>query len=109
MRGHAGPGAGGFATGGGAVECAMSGFAQGDLFRQAAAPAPAVEKRDPMAELHAMLALVQGASALPWPHLPAAMEAEYRAMALAREAGEPGQALLAAFFTETERLLALTD
>lgn len=108
MREHAGPGAGGFATGVGAVECAMSGFAQGDLFQPAPAAA-AARAADPVAELRAMLELVRGASALPWPHLPAAMEAEYRAMALAREAGEPGQALLAAFFTETERLLALTD
>lgn len=81
--------------------------AQSDLFApppQVPPPAP-----DPMAELTALLARLRAADVPPWPTISAAMQDEYRALGLAREAGAEGAVLAAAILEQTERLLAMTD
>ncbi len=81
--------------------------AQSDLFAappQVPPPAP-----DPMAELTALLARLRAADVPPWPTISAAMQDEYRALGLGREAGAEGAALAAAILEQTERLLAMTD
>ena len=70
------------------------------------APAPAPDPLAALAEIHARLA---AAPAPPWPNLSAAMAEEYRALALARQAGPEGAALAHAILQQTERLLAMTD
>lgn len=65
--------------------------------------------RDPIAELTALLARLRSLSTPPWPTPTAAMEDEYHALHLARDAGPEGAALAAAILQETERLLAMTD
>lgn len=80
---------------------------QPDLF---AAPEPPPEPApDPLASLNEMLTRLAAAPAPPWPNLSAAMAEEYRALALAREAGPEGAALAQAILQQTERLLAMTD
>jgi hypothetical protein len=81
---------------------------QPDLFA-APSPAPPSTPDDPVAELNALLDCVRGATSLPWPDAVSVMAAEHRALGLAGRAGAAGEELLAAFLTETERLLALTD
>jgi hypothetical protein len=80
---------------------------QPDLF--APPPEPAPPPADPIAELTALLDHLRAAAAPPWPTISAAMQEEYRALALARQAGDAGAALAAAILRETERLLAMTD
>ena len=73
--------------------------------RPFAAPAPAPTARvDPIAELTALLAMLQAADCLPWPDAAATMEQERRALGLARLAGPEGKRLAAAIMDETERL-----
>ena len=81
--------------------------AQPDLF----SPPPEVPPppADPMAELTDLLARLRAASTPPWPTISAAMQEEYRALGLAREAGAECAALAAAILEQTERLLAMTD
>ena len=81
---------------------------QPDLFAPPAAPEPSPSP-DPLAALAAIHDRLAAAPTPPWPHLSAAMEDEYRALALAREAGPAGAALAAAILQQTERLLAMTD
>lgn len=80
---------------------------QPDLF--APASAPAAPPADPIGELTALLAHLRAAAAPPWPSISAAMQDEYRALGLARDAGPAGAALAAAILQQTERLLAMTD
>jgi hypothetical protein len=83
---------------------------QPDLFTPAPpAPAPAVPEPAPLDELRALLAQLRGATELPWPTLPAAIQQEYRVLHLGRLAGEEGARLAAAILDETERLFAATD
>ena len=83
--------------------------AQPDLFA-APEPEPApTPAPDPLAALAEMRDRLAAAPAPPWPNLSAAMAEEYRALALAREAGPEGAALAAAILQQTERLLAMTD
>ena len=92
----------------------MSRFAsaQPDLFAppvaQPAATPPQPEP-DPLVELQATLERLQATDVMPWATITAAMQEEYRVMHLARVAGAAGQALAAAIFEHTERLLATTD
>lgn len=81
--------------------------AQPDLFAPPAQPAP--KAPDPIAELTALLARLRATATPPWPTVSAAMQEEYRALGLAREAGAEGAALAAAILEQTERLLAMTD
>lgn len=89
----------------------MSRFAptQADLFAAPPSPVEHEPKTDPTAELTALLARLRDAETPPWPTLTAAIEEEYRALGLAREAGAEGAALAAAIMDETERLLSMTD
>ncbi|MGH7043536.1 MAG: hypothetical protein ACREFY_15615 [Acetobacteraceae bacterium] len=81
--------------------------AQPDLF--IAPPEAAPPPPDPISELTALLARLRATAAPPWPTVSAAMQEEYRALGLARQAGAEGAALAAAILEQTERLLAMTD
>ncbi len=80
---------------------------QPDLF--ASGRAPAAPERDPLEELTSLLDLLRTADRLPWPHLPAAMEAEYRVIFLAKQAGAEGERLASAIMAETERLFTAAE
>ena len=89
---------------------------QSDLFspRQpdpfAAPPAePAPPGPDPLDELTALLDTLRAADRLPWPHLTAVMEAEYRELFLARQAGAEGARLASAIMEQTERLFSAAE
>ncbi len=83
---------------------------QPDLFAPPEpAPTPEPPRRPPLEELQETLALVRAADRMPWRTLPACMEQEYRVMALAREAGPEGAALMSAIFAETERLFTAAE
>ncbi|MDA8049248.1 MAG: hypothetical protein M0002_04450 [Rhodospirillales bacterium] len=77
-----------------------------DLFTK---PEPETLPPDPIGELRVLLTRLSALSAPPWPTPTAAMEDEYRALHLAREAGPEGTELTNAILRETERLLAMTD
>ena len=90
----------------------MSRFAasQSDLF----APSPVAKPPepppvDPIAELNAMLEHLKALDAMPWGTISAAMQEEYRALWLAKQAGPDGADLARAVGDEFERLLATTD
>jgi len=87
----------------------MPRFATGqpDLFTPLPEPEP--PRHDPLGELVAMLERLRAAESLPWPTLSAAMQAEYRVLWLARQAGPEGQRLASAITDEMERVLARTD
>jgi hypothetical protein len=80
--------------------------AQESAQQSAPQPSPPPDKLATLAAMHARLAALP---APPWPTLAAAMEEEYRALALARDSGPEGAALAAAILEQTERLLAMTD
>ncbi len=81
---------------------------QPDMF--AAPPAePAPPGPDPLDELTALLDTLRAADRLPWPHLTAVMEAEYRVLFLARQAGEEGARLASAIMEQTERLFSAAE
>ena len=79
---------------------------QRDLFAPDPQPEP---ERDPLIELHALLARLRAAERMPWADAAGAMAEELRALGLARRAGAQGEALAASILAETERLLALAD
>jgi hypothetical protein len=90
----------------------MSRFApsQTDLFARATAPEPAPSPPiDPIAELNAMLVRLRATDVMPWPTISAAMQEEYRALWLAKQAGPAGAKLAASVTDEFERLMATTD
>jgi hypothetical protein len=81
--------------------------AQPDLFFSAQpSPSPEEPRKDPLAELREMLALVEGATELPWADAAAAMPHELRALYLAKLCGDEGKALVRAIFQETERIFS---
>jgi hypothetical protein len=83
---------------------------QPDLFAPPpAAPEPASPVCDPVEELTALLARLRAADRLPWPHLTAVMEAEYRVLFLAKQAGDEGARLASAIMAETERLFSAAE
>ena len=90
----------------------MSRFAssQPDLFAAPpAAPVAPAPERDPLDELTALLDLLRAADRLPWPHLTAVMEAEYRVLFLAKQAGPEGARLASAIMEQTERLFSAAE
>jgi hypothetical protein len=60
-------------------------------------------------ELNAMLVRLRAADVMPWPTISAAMQEEYRALWLAKQAGPAATGLAAEVANEFERLMALTD
>jgi hypothetical protein len=83
---------------------------QPDLFAPAELPLPPDEPRkDPLTELRELLALVRGATELPWDGLSEAMQQELRALHLAKLSGDEGKALVQAIFQETERIFSTAE
>ena len=81
---------------------------QPDLFA-APPPEPAPADPDPLDELTMLLDMLRAADRLPWPHLTAAMEAEYRVLFLAKQAGAEGARLASAIMEQTERLFSAAE
>ncbi len=82
---------------------------QADLFTAAPPPPEAAPPQDPVVELNAMLIRLRATNAVPWPTISAAMQEEYRALWLAKQAGPAANELATAVSKEFERLMALTD
>ena len=84
---------------------------QPDLFAQAPAPAeaPPPPSRPPLEEITELLSSLRAAQQLPWPDVSVAMAEEQHMLALARSAGDEGQALAASIMDEIERLFAAAE